>query len=251
MNAQPETRSVPRPSAADWLRSWAFAVAYFTWTTFVCIVLLPCLLSKRWATITPRIWVKGLVFWGRVVARVDYRLEGLENLPSGPCIVASEHQSSYETYLLMAVLNRPIFVLKRELMWIPFVGWYMRRSGMIGVDRGAGGSAMRQTLRGAKAAFARGRQLIIFPQGTRTPRGVVVPYRPGIAALYLHAGVPVIPVALNSGYCWGKSRILKRPGIITFRFLPALPPGLDKDAMLTMLQQTIEDASRALPDPPG
>lgn len=240
-----------RPSAADWLRSVVYLIAFLTWTVLVCVVLLPCLLRERWADLPPRIWVKGIVFIASAIARVNYRLEGYENVPMGPCIVACQHQASYETYLLMAALNRPIFVLKRELMWIPFVGWYMRRGGMIGVDRGAGGAAMRQTLRAAKAAFARGRQLIIFPQGTRTPRGVIVPYRPGIAALYIHAGVPVIPAALNSGYCWGKSRLLKRPGTITIKFLPALPAGLDKDRMLATLEQIIEDTSRTLPEPPG
>lgn len=238
-----------RPSAADWLRSVLYLVAFLSWTVFCCIILLPCLVRERWTNAGSKFWVKGILFLARIVARVSYRIEGRENLPNAPCIVACQHQTSYETFLLMALLDRPIFVLKRELIWIPFIGWYMSRGGLVGIDRSAGAAAMRKTLRATKAALARGRQVIIFPQGTRTPRGVIVPYRPGIVALYAHSGVPVIPAALNSDYCWGKSRLLKRPGVITVKFLPALPTGLDKEQMLALLQQTIEDASRTLPGP--
>jgi 1-acyl-sn-glycerol-3-phosphate acyltransferase len=237
----------PRNSAAVWVRSWAYTIAFFAWTFVSAVAMLPMLVRSDWTLTASKVWVWGILFLARTIAGIDCRIEGRENLPDGPCIVACQHQSSYETFKLMAELKRPIFVLKRELVWVPFIGWYMHRGGLVGIDRRAGAAAMRKTLRAARAALADGRQVIIFPQGTRTPRGTIVPYRPGVAALYLHCGVPVIPAALNSSYAWGKSRILKRPGTITIKFLPALPEGLEKDAMLDLLRQRIEDESQALP----
>lgn len=243
MNASTGTHN----SVGVWVRSWAYTIAFFAWTIIAAVAMLPTLVRSDWTLAASKVWVRGILFLARTIAGIDSRVEGRENLPDGPCIVACQHQSSFETFKLMAELKRPIFVLKRELVWVPFIGWYMHRGGLVGIDRRAGAAAMRKTLRAARAALADGRQVIIFPQGTRTPRGALVPYRPGVAALYLHCGVPVIPAALNSDYFWGKNRILKRPGVITIRFLPALPEGLDKDVMLELLRQRVEDESRNLP----
>src|SRR5690606_9987350 len=150
----------------------------------------------------------------RVICGVTFRSEGRENIPNGSCIVAAQHQSSFETYEMFLELENPVFVLKRELIYIPLVGWYMQRAGLVHIDRGAGATAMRKMLREAQDALEAGSQVIIFPEGTRVEPGRSVPYKPGVAALYAHCGAPVIPMALNSGYFWGKTRILKRPGEI-------------------------------------
>jgi 1-acyl-sn-glycerol-3-phosphate acyltransferase len=205
-------------------------------------VCLPALASRASTVAAIRMWVRVVMWLARTVVGVDCRVLGREYLPAGACIVAAQHQSSFETYRLFLELERPVFVLKRELTWIPIVGWFMRRAGLVPIDRGAGARAMRQMLRAADAALARGDQVVIFPEGTRTPAGVRRPYRPGVVALYAHGRAPLVPMALNSGRLWGKTRVLKLPGEILFRFLPALPPGLDKDAMLAELRARIESA---------
>jgi 1-acyl-sn-glycerol-3-phosphate acyltransferase len=208
---------------------------------------LPSLLQRRWTIAAIRFWIGGILALARRVAGVTYRIEGRENLPPGPCIIAAQHQSAFETYLLFTLLDRPVFILKRELARIPIIGWYIKCAGLVDIDRSAGGAALRRTLRCAIAALARGEQVVIFPEGTNVPPGLRRPYRPGIAALYLQCDAPVIPVALNSDYCWGKIRVLKRPGEITLRFLPALPKGLGRDEVLDVLRQRIEAAARTMP----
>ena len=240
----------PAAGLIAWIRSALFLIAFLLWAIIACFGLLPFLISRRWAPMAVRIWNTGNVVLAQVVGGLGTRIEGAENIPTTPCIIASQHQSAFETYRVFVDLHYPVLVLKRELTRIPFIGWYMLRGGMVSVDRKAGASAMRQTMRAAKAALAAGRHVVIFPEGTRAPPGVVLPFRPGIAALYLHCDVPVIPVALDSGYFWGKNRLLKRPGKITVRFLPALPPGLDKDEMLARLRDSITEASRSLPGNP-
>lgn len=208
---------------------------------------MPALLKKRWTLAIARTWVRGVMTLARVVVNIESETLGRENLPAGACIIAAQHQSSYETYRLFLELDQPIFILKRELTFIPVVGWFMSRIGLIGIDRSAGAGAMKKMLREAQAALNAGRQVIIFPEGTRTAPGVIRPYRPGVAALYAHCDAPVIPMALNSGFFWGKTRILKRPGTIILHFLPPLAPGQSKNAMLADLRARIDSAASKMP----
>lgn len=228
--------------AIIWLRSWLYLFAFLAWTLGIALVCLPGLLKSSWSLAVARAWIRGIMFLARHIVGITCRVVGAENVPTGPCIIAAQHQSSFETYRLMLDLDCPVFVLKRELVWIPVVGWFMKRIGLVPIDRGAGAGAMRKMLRAAQAALDDGRQIILFPEGTRVPPGQTRPYRPGIVALYQHCDVPVIPMALDSGMLWGKSRILKRPGEITFQFLPALPRGLGKDALLTELRARLDAA---------
>ena len=230
-----------------WVRSVLYALAFAVWAVIACIGLLPFLIRKSWAPTAVQIWNTGNVVLARIVAGLGCKVEGLEHVPAEPCIIAAQHQSSYETYRVFVDLTHPVLVLKQELIRIPFIGWYMLRSGMVSIDRAAGAAAMRKTMRATKAALASGRHVVIFPEGTRAPPGVVLPFRPGIAALYLHCQVPVIPVAIDSGWFWGKNRLLKRPGHVTVRFLPPLPAGLGKDEMMGRLHADITEAARSLP----
>ncbi len=229
------------------LRSWIYTVLFLAWCTIAGTILLPWLVTRNTTLMAIRIWVRGIMWLARNVAGVHHRTIGAEHIPDGPCIIGAQHQSSYETYRIFLELRQPVLVLKRELIWIPLIGWYMGRGGMVPVDRGAGASAMRKMLRSTDAALARGDQVVIFPEGSRIPMGVQAPYRPGIAAIYSHCKVPLIPMALNSGPLWGKSRVLKLPGTITFQFLPALPADLRKNELLTALRESVEGAG--LPDP--
>jgi len=233
------------------LRSLAFNVVYVTWTLILAVLYLPLLAAPRPVMVrATKLWLTGLRTAAWVLAGVRYRLEGLENLPAGPVILAAKHQSAWDTFMFHRLLDDPAYVLKRELLRIPLVGWYMRATGMIGVDRSAGASALKNMLRSCGAVLDAGRQVIIFPEGTRAAPDEHRPYHPGVAALYqAFPKVPVVPVALNSGYLWGRKAFLKRPGVVTVHILPAIPPGLDRRRFLATLRETIETATVDLPDP--
>ncbi len=173
---------------------------------------------------------------------------GIEKTPKGPCIVACKHQSLWETFSLYALLDDPVYVLKRELMWVPLFGWYMRKAGLIPIDRSAGMAALaRMTARARQALIGdRPRQLVIFPEGTRRSPGAEPSYKPGIIHLYKKAGVPCVPLALNSGLFWPRRSLLRLPGTIVAEVLDPIPPGLDKDAFFTRLQDAIETTSARL-----
>lgn len=238
-------------SLATWMRSWAYLITFVTWSIIAGLGFSPLLVTRTTSLIAIRAWVRGIMVLARCVAGIKYTALGREHIPDGPFILAAQHQAAYETFRVFLELKRPILVLKRELTWIPIIGWYMGRGGLIAIDRSAGAGAMRKILRAADAALARGDQLVIFPEGTRVPPGVSWPYQPGIAALYAHCRVPVVPMALNTGVLWGKTRILKRPGRIVFRFLPPLPEGLSKRAVLDELRTRIESADLSVPAAQG
>jgi len=184
----------------------------------------------------------------RVICGTKVSWRGTENIPPGSCIVACKHQSAWETFALYTVLEDPIYILKRELMWIPLFGWYTWKAGLIPVDRSAGMAALsRMTARAQRAiAGPRPRQLVIFPEGTRRAPGAEPSYRPGIVHLYARAGLSCVPAALNSGLFWPRRSLLRLPGTIVVEFLPAIAPGSDRAVFLTQLQDAIEDASARL-----
>jgi 1-acyl-sn-glycerol-3-phosphate acyltransferase len=176
--------------------------------------------------------------------RVEYR--GLDKIPQGPLIVASKHQSMWETFALLQFFEQPLFILKRDLMWIPFFGWYLKKSNMIGIDRSAGGRALLTMTRRAGEAVRRGRQLIIFPEGTRRPVDAPPDYKSGIAQIYVDCGVTCLPVALNSGLFWPRRTFMRYPGTLVVDFLDPLPPGLGRREFITRVSAVIEDATGPL-----
>jgi 1-acyl-sn-glycerol-3-phosphate acyltransferase len=229
------------------LRSALFNLAYYLWTAASSVVCLPlALVSRRWLLAAGRIWGRGMAALCAGILGLRYRVTGRENLPAGPVILACKHQSTWETLVLPTEFGFPAVVLKQELTWIPVFGWLVQRGGSISVDRRAGAKALRGMLRQARARLAEGMSLLIFPEGTRTAPGEEKPYHPGIAALYLNLHIPVVPVALNSGVFWGRRRFVKRGGTITVEFLPAIEPGLDRQAFLDTLRRRLEPASREL-----
>jgi len=142
-------------------------------------------------------------------------------------------------------------VLKRELLFIPVVGWAMARAGNIAVARGDGAVALRGMIKQARVVIADGRSIVIFPEGTRMAPGDQRPYRIGTAALYRQLGVPVVPIALNSGLLWGRRQWIKRPGVITLEILPPIPPGLTREAFMAALRERIETATARLIEKPS
>ncbi|MBI4184861.1 MAG: 1-acyl-sn-glycerol-3-phosphate acyltransferase [Proteobacteria bacterium] len=238
-----ETPRRPGPLA----RALLFNLAFYAATAVLGVLYLPFLaLPGRWMHHGTRFWIRLTFALLRVVVGLDWRVRGAENRPAGPAVYACKHQSAWETMVFYLLFDDPAYVMKRELFRIPFYGWYTRKARSIGVDRGAGAAALRSLLRGAEAALAEGRSIVIFPEGTRTPPGEGRPPQPGVAALYQRLPVPLVPVALNSGLFWPRRRFGKWPGTITLEFLPAIEPGLERKEFARRLEDALNSASRRL-----
>jgi 1-acyl-sn-glycerol-3-phosphate acyltransferase len=231
------------------LRSIAFNVWFFgTLTVFLLFmwVLLPFPYRMLLATI--RAWVRLALGGLRVIVGLDWEVRGLERMPDGPVIIASKHQSAWDTVAPLLLFPDAAWVMKKELSQIPFWGWYARKCGSIFVDRSAGPSALKKLAAESEDRMGKGRPVLIFPEGTRTSPGEPPRYAPGVAALYKQANVPVVPVALNSGVFWGRRSFVKKPGTIVIEVLDPIPPGLDRKAFMTTLEERVETASARLVD---
>ncbi|PTM40830.1 lysophospholipid acyltransferase family protein [Bosea sp. 124] len=231
------------------LRSLVFNILFYVnlalWLVFGAF---PALLLPRRALLAVTVaWATTALWLMRVVAGTDYEIRGRENIPPGGLIVAAKHQSFWETFVMMMLFKDPIFILKRELIWIPFFGWCLHKFRMIPVDRGGKARALAQVTRRAKTELRdNGRQLLIFPEGTRRAPGAPPAYKFGVAHLYAELGLPCLPVALNSGLYWPRRKFLRRPGTIRLEILPPIPAGLDKAAFQKLLQERIETESDRL-----
>lgn len=230
-------------------RSALFQVAYHLWLVGIGIALLPAFLLP-WRTLYAggRLWVHGILFLLKHLCGLTWEVRGREHLPAdGAILIASKHQSAWDTLIFPLLVRDPAYVLKRELLLLPFFGWIMWRLRMVAVDRKGGASALRRMLAAARRIVAgQRRPLVIYPEGTRTAPGEHRPYHPGVAALYGELAVPVVPVALNSGLYWPRQSFLRRPGRIVLEFLEPIPPGLPRRQFLAELEARIEPASRRL-----
>ena len=236
-------------SLSIYARSLIFNALYYANLIVHLIVALPTLVLPYPALrVFIRSYSRTSLWLLRVVCGTKVEWRGTEKIPKGACIVACKHQSAWETFALYAVLNDPVYVLKRELMWIPLFGWFMWKAGLIPIDRSAGMAALaRMTARAQKAlTCGRPRQLIVFPEGTRRPPGAPPDYKPGIVYLYGKAGVTCVPMALNSGLFWPRRSLLHFPGTVVVEVLDPIPPGLDKDTFFARLREMIETASTRL-----
>jgi len=227
------------------VRSFIFNAGFFAGTLVLMVLFLPALALGRIALPwCGRTWAFMLRRW--LAVTIGARVEIRGNIPNGPCVIAAKHESAWETIEFFGLLPDACFVLKRELTWIPFLGWYITRNKQIVIDRSSGAGALKRMLAEAKVALASGRQIVVFPQGTRVDPGIERPYQPGIASLYKHLGVRVIPVALNSGVVWGRNKFVKLPGTIVLEFLAPMPEDLESRVFLTELSRRIEEGSRKL-----
>ncbi|MDJ1157431.1 1-acyl-sn-glycerol-3-phosphate acyltransferase [Chelatococcus sp. SYSU_G07232] len=229
------------------LRSALFNLLFYANLIVWMIGALPSLLMPRRAIMRiARAWARSALWLLRVVAGTTVEYRGLENLPPGGCLVACKHQSMWETFALLTMFDDPAFILKRELTFIPFFGWLAWKADMVPVDRSGGAAALAAMLAKARKEARHGRQIVIFPEGTRRPPGAPPAYKAGIAHLYTSLGVPCLPVALNSGLYWPRRKFLRRPGTIRVEFLPPLPPGLRRQEMLAEVERRIEESSDRL-----
>src|SRR6195952_2306563 len=229
------------------VRSLIFNVLFYLLLAFWVIVGIPTYAMPRSGLMhISRLWARSSVWLMRVVCNIKVEYRGLEKIPPGPLIVASKHQSMWETFALLQFFDQPLFMLKRELKWIPLFGWYLVKSDMIGVNRGAGGRALLAMTRRAGEEVRRGRQLIIFPEGTRTPVDAPPSYKTGVAQVYVDCGVTCLPVAVNSGLFWPRRNFMRYPGTLVVEFLDPLPPGLTRDQFIKQVSTVIDQATSRL-----
>jgi 1-acyl-sn-glycerol-3-phosphate acyltransferase len=225
------------------LRSLLFLLWFAGVSVVLSLVFFPVLILPRGATVwLARTWARA-TFWGlKVFAGIGWEIRGAP--PKGAVLVAAKHMSMWDTLALWLALDTPAIVLKRELLYIPFYGWFLWKATAIAIDRAAGASALRKMKQAAEKVLAEGRPILIFPEGTRKKPGDAPDYKPGVAGLYGMLGVPCVPVALNSGVYWTSFR--KYPGTIVLEFLPAIPAGLKRGIFMVELESRIETATAAL-----
>lgn len=231
------------------LRSLLFTISFWIWSVFVAFAMIPTLLLPYRAGLwCLRIWSAGITLLLRVCCNVKTEFRGLEHQPHGPAIVAPKHQSMYDVFSQFAFVPSALFVMKKELVWIPLFAWYGLKIGCIVVDRETGSTALRKMVAAAKDRFKEPRQLMIFPEGTRKRPGAEPDYKPGVAALYRELDVPVHPVATNSGAHWANRGFNTSPGTIVFEYLEPIPPGLKRGEFMRLLQERVEAGSERLKD---
>jgi 1-acyl-sn-glycerol-3-phosphate acyltransferase len=234
-------------SVISLVRSIAFNVLFYVNTLVYLIAALPTFFMPYRAILAvAKSWGRTNLVLLRVVAGIDCEIRGRNKIPKGPIIVASKHQSAWETFALLPLIDNPVYILKRELQWIPIFGWLTIKGRMVPVRRGGGAQALAAMVERARIELADNRQLIIFPEGTRRPAGAEPRYKIGVAHLYVAGGVPCVPIALNSGLFWPRRSLRLFPGTVVAEVLDPIPPGLGKEAFFERLQNDIESATARL-----
>jgi 1-acyl-sn-glycerol-3-phosphate acyltransferase len=232
------------------IRSVLYGLWYYGVTAGLAILYIPLLALPRGALRGGiRLWAK-LLIWGlRVVGGVRLEVRGLENIPSGACLIAAKHQSMFDIVPAFAYLPDALFVMKKELMRIPVFGWHNRKHGTIVVDRAGEAHAMRKLINDARERFKEPRQLLIFPEGTRRPVGAPPDYKPGVAGIYRDLETPCVPVATNTGLHINSAGIAMSRGVVVYQVLEPIPAGLKRADFMRVLQERIETASDKLLPP--
>jgi 1-acyl-sn-glycerol-3-phosphate acyltransferase len=234
-----------------------FVVFYLNTAVFLMLGSWLLLAPRRWAMEGLRLHALASLWWMRVICGTHVEVRGREKLPAGACLIAAKHQSAWDTFALIPLFRDPAVVMKAELGWIPLYGWFSHKFRHIFVRRDRGPSALKALIRDARERAAQGRQIVIFPEGTRRPPGAPPDYKPGFLALYEGLGLPCLPLALNSGLFWPRRSFIRYPGTIVIEILDPIPPGLARAEARRAIQSSIETAcarliaeARAKPNPP-
>ncbi len=229
------------------IRSALCTAAFYTWAILIGTVMIPMMLLPR-----PifgcfvQAWSHGNQLLLRYITGIRVEIRGREYIPTGAAIVASKHQSEWESNAFLHLLHDPVYVIKKELFYVPFYGFFAMRMGMIFIDRRGHAKSLRHLVKLAQDRVAHGRPIVIFPEGTRITPGRRAGYRPGVAALYTGLNIPVVPVVHNSGLHWPKKSFRKYSGTIILQFLPPIPPGLPRQDFMQRLEAEMEAASARL-----
>lgn len=229
------------------LRSLLFHAAFYLTTLLFMVFALPLFFAPRtWVMRAWKLYVRTVILVLRLIAGIGIEVRGRENLPDGACMIAAKHQSAWDTIAPMAYLRAPAVILKKELMDIPLYGQFARKLGMIPVRRDRGAVALREMARIARSRAEQGRQVFIFPEGTRRVPGAPPDYKPGVVMIYEELNLPCVPLALNSGLHWPRHAWRLKPGTIIMEFLEPIPPGLPRDEFRRRLIGSTEKATARL-----
>jgi len=230
-----------------YIRSLFFNIAFYLVLIIFLIGSLPVFLFPHKSVVAVlHLWARTCFVLMRLLAGISLEIRGREHIVPGALLVASKHQSLWETFALLTLFDDPAIVLKKELTHIPLFGWFALKLKLLTVDRSAGSSALRHLLHQAKCAKDSDRQIIIFPEGTRKAPGAAPDYKPGVAALYKSLDIACLPIALNSGLYWPRRSFLRHPGTIIMEILPPIAAGISRKEFMNRLETTIEDATTRL-----
>jgi len=230
-----------------WLRSLIYNIVFYVNLVLFLVLGSPFYLTPRkWSVRALQAWASTSVWWLRIICGTRMEVRGAENIPQGAVLVAAKHQSTWETFALLPLFDDPAMVLKRELVFIPLFGWFIPKFRMIPIERSSGAATLKKMVARAKEAAAMGRQIVIFPEGTRRPPEASPDYKPGAAALYLQLGLACLPIALNSGVFWPRRKFLRYPGTIVVEILPVIEAGLKRREFSQRLEAAIEPATARL-----
>lgn len=231
------------------IRSIAFAAVFYLNTAAFLVLGSPLLFApRRWAMMGLRAHARASLWWLRAIAGTGFEVRGRERLPRGAALVAAKHQSAWDTFALIPLFRDPAMVMKAELGLIPLYGWFAHKFGHVFVDRRRGPAALRRMIRDARDRAGQGRDIVVFPEGTRRAPGAAPDYKSGVLALYEGLGLPCVPVALNSGAFWPRRTLRRWPGTIVVEILEPIPAGLPRAEFRQRLLAAIESASARLLD---
>ncbi len=222
-------------------RSIIFYLLWGIWTTFVGIFSLPYLFfPSKYLKFAAKMWIRGIFFLLKYVCNITHEIQGLENITSEPVIIASKHQSAFETFALYYYIPKSLFIHKKQLFWIPIFGQYLKKINMISINRSESITAIRKITKEAEIRISQGYSIIIFPEGTRKKPGEVANYKPGFVSIYNKVNCKILPVALNSGKYWPKKILIENSGKIIIKILKPIPANLNKKEVLIEVQSIIE-----------
>ncbi len=230
-------------------RSLVYLAVFYLNSAVFLILGSPLLFGpRRWAMMGLKAHAIASTWWLKTIVGTKMEVRGRENLPPGPVLIVAKHQSAWDTFALIPLFRDPAIVLKDELKWIPFYGWFCVKFAHILVKRDKASRALKAMIRDAKDRAGAGREIVIFPEGTRRPPGAEPDYKPGFVALYEALDIPCVPLALNSGLYWPRRSVSRYPGTIIVEFLPSIPPGLERKAFKSRVMEDIEAATHQLID---
>ncbi len=242
------------------LRSLLFNLVFYLNLIVQMLVQTPIyfLLPRKGALGIVKNWCRSSNWFLKIIVGTRIEIEGIENIPEEGCIIAAKHQSIWEFFALLPLFEDPAYILKRELIWIPLFGWYVWKTRMIPINRGKRSKALKDMTKKAKEEIAIGRQILIYPEGTRRSPGAEPMYKYGVTHMYKELDCPVLPIALDSGLYWPRRKFMRYPGTIRVRILKPIEPGLESNEFQAELQDKIENAcmdlydkaSKDIPPPP-
>ncbi len=226
------------------IRSLIFNIVFYANLILQMIIQTPIyfFLPRRGALKIVKNWCTTSNWWHKWIVGTRFEVTGLENIPEGGCIIAVKHQSMWEFYAILPLFDDPAYILKRELMWIPLFGWYVAKTRMIPINRGKRSKAMKEMTKRAAKEIEQGRQILIYPEGTRRTPGAEPAYKYGVAHMYKELNCPVLPIALNSGLYWPRRSFMRYPGTIRVNILKPIMPGLSTEEFQIELQSKIESS---------